>query len=106
MAHQCITSKNCQSRKSRQRGCASATNGTSQTTNCGEYTLLVSTNAATTRNTSDAIRGRRGAVSASTAIPAQAAANSRKDAVLMNSGLRTGSCCRCAVRLYAYQMDE
>ncbi|MFB9072805.1 hypothetical protein ACFFX0_17000 [Citricoccus parietis] len=58
MAQKCRTSRNCQIRKSRQRGAASAARGMSQMTNWGEYTLLHSTNAATIRKTRWATRGR------------------------------------------------
>ncbi len=56
---------------SRQRGRASTASGSSQSTYCGEYTLLRSTNAATTRKASWTTLGRRGAASPSHAIPAQ-----------------------------------
>ena len=55
------TSPACQIRKSRQRGRASTASGSSQSTYCGEYTLFVSRNAATTRNASCGSRGRRSA---------------------------------------------
>ena len=70
-AKKCSASTVCHTQKSRQRGRASARSGISQTTNCGEYTLLVSTNAATTRNVSWASRGVCRTRTPSTKIPRQ-----------------------------------
>src|SRR5271170_3429733 len=73
------TSANCHSRYGHSRGRASTASGTSQTTYCGDQTLFVIRNAASTRKHSCGRRGRRGAASASTAIAAQAAAKKTAD---------------------------
>ncbi len=56
-AKKCRASTTCHTQKSFQRGRARASRGISQITNCGEYTLLVSTKPATTRKVSCASRG-------------------------------------------------
>jgi hypothetical protein len=60
----------CQARITRQDGRASTASGSSQSEYCGLQTLLVSRNAATTRNSSCGSRGRRGAASPSAATAA------------------------------------
>ena len=62
----------CQASSTRQDGRASTASGSSQSEYCGLQTLLVSRNAATTRNSSWGSRGRRGAASASTNTAASA----------------------------------
>jgi hypothetical protein len=62
----------CQASSTRQDGRASTASGSSQSEYCGLQTLLVSRNAATTRNSSCGSRGRRGAISPSTNTAASA----------------------------------
>jgi hypothetical protein len=62
----------CQASSARQDGRASTASGSSHSEYCGLQTLLVSRNAATTRNSSCGSRGRRGAISASTSTAASA----------------------------------
>jgi hypothetical protein len=62
----------CQASSTRQDGRASTASGSSQSEYCGLHTLLVSRNAATTRNSSCGSRGRRGAASPSTNTAASA----------------------------------
>src|SRR5580700_6700828 len=73
------TSASCHSRYGHSRGRASTASGTSQMTYCGDQTLLVIKNAASTRKHSCGRRGRRGAASASQAIAAQATAKNTAD---------------------------
>ena len=62
----------CQASNAGQDGRASTASGSSHNEYCGLQTLLVSRNAATTRNSSCGSRGRRGAVNASTKTAASA----------------------------------
>src|SRR5580693_10079156 len=79
MARKYTTSPTCHRAYGHHRGRASTASGTSQTTYCGDQTLFVIRNAASTRKHSWGRRGRRGAASASTAIAAQAAAKKAAD---------------------------
>jgi hypothetical protein len=72
----------CQASSTRQDGRASTASGSSQSEYCGLHTLLVSRNAATTRNSSCGSRGRRGAVSASAATAASASTTAAAATVL------------------------
>src|ERR1700733_536895 len=69
-------------RSTRRCGNASTASGTSHSENCGLHTLLVTRKAATTRNSSCATRGRRGAVNAMKAIAAQHITNNTATTVL------------------------
>src|SRR4029450_2945445 len=62
----------------RQRAIASTASGTSHSEYCGLHTLFVTRNPATTRNVSDATRGRRGAVTAITATATQTTAHTTR----------------------------
>src|SRR5215472_6332551 len=75
MAKKYPTSAACQTAYAHTRGLASTTSGTSQTTYCGDHTLLLSRNTASTRKKTCGTRGRRGAVRISAAMSTQPAAN-------------------------------
>jgi hypothetical protein len=76
------TSASCHSRYGHSRGRASTASGTSQTTYCGDQTLFVIRNAASSRKHSCGSRGRRGAASASRAIAAKATIRAAADSSL------------------------
>ncbi len=73
------TSASCHSRYGHSRGRASTASGTSQTTYCGDQTLFVIRNAASSRKHSCGSRGRRGAARASRAIAAKATTSAAAD---------------------------
>ena len=73
MANQYSTSAACQTAQSRTRTRASPASGSSQSTYCGEYTLLVRQNAATVRKPSAARPGVTGARQATSATAASSA---------------------------------
>src|SRR5579862_9685245 len=75
MAKKYQISAACQARYDHSRGRASTTSGTSQTTYCGDQTLLASRNAASTRKNTCGTRGRRGAVRISTPMSTHPARN-------------------------------
>src|ERR1700712_3660938 len=83
---QTTTSENCQASTGRHRGRASVTRGSSQRLYCGDHTLLVSRNAATTRNISWATRGRRCEDRANQAMARHERPNRANDSTLRNVG--------------------
>src|SRR6266516_780145 len=62
MAKKYVTSATCHTAYAHIRGLASTTSGASQTTYCGDHTLLLTRKAASTRKKTWGTRGRRGAV--------------------------------------------
>ena len=76
------TSASCHRTYGHQRGRASTASGTSQMTYCGDQTLFVIRNAASSRKHSCGSRGRRGAASASRAIAAKATTMAAADILL------------------------
>src|SRR5659263_644657 len=80
------TSVACQARNAGQDGRASTASGSSQTTYCGECTLLVSMNPTKARKYSCGSRGRRGARSASTTTAAMVSNRPANTAALSRPG--------------------
>src|SRR6516162_9105056 len=104
MAKKYPTSAACQTAYGHIRGLASTTRGTSQTTYCGDHTLLASRNTARTRKNTCGTRGRRGAARMSAAMTTQPMANTSAERVLSpfsDSESRNGQCSASK----KYQMD-
>src|SRR6476469_271291 len=83
---QTTASDACHSSSGRHLGSASTASGSSHSEYCGDHTLLVSRNAAITRNANWANRGRRAADSPSQPIPTQASRNSARDRMFTKVG--------------------
>src|SRR5262249_15243257 len=91
------TSAACHTRKPVSLGRASTTSGTSQTTYCGDQTLLVTKNAAVSRKISCSNRGRLGAATASAMTPTQAIRNRAADRKLIVGNDRPPTTGQCSV---------
>src|SRR6516162_10430005 len=95
MAKKYQTSAACHTAYAQNRGRASTTSGTSQTTYCGDHTLLLSRKTASTRRNTWGTRGRRGAVRISAAMsthPAAKTAAENRLSALPVSEPRNGQC--------------
>src|SRR5215469_3330087 len=95
MAKKYPTSAACQAAYAHSRGRARTTSGTSQTTYCGDHTLLESRNTARTRKNTWGTRGLRGAARMSAAMMTQPTANTRAESALSpvtDSESRNGQC--------------
>src|SRR6516162_6455126 len=104
MAKKYQTSAACQTAYAQNRGRASTTSGTSQTTYCGDHTLLASRNTARTRKNTCGTRGRRGAARISTAMSTQPNANTTADRAFSPLSEREPTTGQCSVSK-KYQID-